>query len=514
MQRGGTHPRRGDATRRSPGSDATVGLRAGIFATLLVVFVVIRLVKAALWPFGGHVPTTWWDHVLVVGSITWAAILPWALADFAGWAIYRRRRTDALPDDVRLDRPVCFRVVARGDQPSVVVETVHRIFTVMAERPRFPFLVEVVTDLPVPGLPGDRVVRMVVDPGYATPRGATHKARALQYALEHSEVDDRTWIVHLDEESHLTPGVVDGIADHIARHDAEEVPAVGQGLILYHRGLETNPLYTLADSIRVADDLGRFHLQYRLHRMLFGMHGSFVVVRTDVEKLVGWDLPPEACITEDTTWSLLQMEAGTRFAWVDGHLVEQSPQTALDFLRQRRRWFVGLWWGALHAPVRFRYRAALLVATAMWSIGWLALFYSVIRIFAGVLVPAPVAWLGDLVFAAYVTNYALGGWVSLADRAEPVARRVRYLAMQVLLVPWFAVLEAAAVVYAIVRPERGFHVVRKTLPTLRPVPTLAPTAARRAAAGLLRTQRPDLEPAVETEAAEDEAPPAVGDRAS
>lgn len=37
---------------------------------------------------------------------------------------------------------------------------------------------------------------------------------------------------------------------------------VGQGTIVYSRHIETNRLLTLADSIRVGDDLGRFHLQY------------------------------------------------------------------------------------------------------------------------------------------------------------------------------------------------------------------------------------------------------------
>ena len=58
------------------------------------------------------------------------------------------------------------------------------------------------------------------------------------------------------------------------------------------------------------------------------------------------------------------------------------------------------------------------------------------------------------------------------------------------------------------RPETGFHVVRKTAPErrLRPVPTAVPTAAQRAAAGLLRTQRPDIEPVEEPVAEE---PPAI-----
>ncbi len=483
-----------------------IWFRVGTILVFAATLAAIRWAKALIWPLQGRPPENLWDELLVFGSVTWAMIVPWALADLSGWSIYRRRTPATHLDPGRpLDRPVCFRVVARGDQPEVVIATTANIMDTMARRPLFPYTVEVVTDLPVPGLPADdRVTNLVVPPGYATSQGATHKARALQYATDTSPIDDRTWIVHLDEESHITESVVSGIRDHIAAEDHAPRPRIGQGLILYHRGLEDNTILTLADSVRVADDMGRFHFQYRLHRMLFGMHGSFVVARNDVERRIGWDMPPEACITEDTTWALLQMEAGTRFTWIDGYIVEQSPQTVPDFLRQRRRWFVGLWWGALHAPVRLRYRISLGVSTTIWSVGWMALLYSVIRIFSGVIVPQPIAWLGDVVFATYVTNYTLGAWVSLADKGVAGLARARYLTLQIVLVPVFTFLEAAAVVYALVRPETGFHVVRKTAPErrLRPVPAAVPTAAQRAAAGLLRTRRPDIEPAEEPAAEE------------
>jgi len=493
-----------------------VAFRLGILLLFVGVLVAIRWAKAAIWPLEGRPPENLWDELLVFGSITWAMIIPWAVADLSGWSIYRRRtRATHLPPGPAIEAPVCFRIVARGDQPDVAASTAASILDTMRRRPLFPFTVEVVTDLPVPALPADdRVSNLVVPVGYATSKGATHKARALHYALETSEVDDRTWIVHLDEETHVTEGMVTGIRDHIAAEDGRPRPAIGQGLVLYHRGLETNTVMTLADSVRVADDMGRFHLQYRLHRMLFGMHGSYVAVRTDVERRVGWDLPPEACITEDTTWALLQTADGARFEWIDGYAVEQSPQTPLDFLRQRRRWFVGMWWGALRAPVRLRHRVPLIVSMIVWSVGWMALLYAVIRIFSGVIVPEPIAWLGDVVFATYVTNYTLGGWVSLVDKGVGILDRLRYLTLQIVLVPVFTFLEAGAVVYALARPETGFHVVRKTLPGrhLRPVPPAVPTAAQRAAGALLRARRPDIAPAEEP-AEETGEPPAIEGRA-
>ncbi len=440
--------------------------RLTVAGLVLAVFIAIRVAKAAMWPAGGHAADGWLDQLVVWGAITWSIFLPWAVADVVGWLMYRRHTR---PDvDVARSRPVSpmprrvvFRVVTRGDQPDIVVATVWSILEAMQAQPLFPYEVEVVSDDPVE-LPDHPGVRGIVIPAtYATDHGATHKARALNYALETSPASDDTWLMHLDEESHVTEELIAGIREAVIEEERTGQHRIGQGLVTYERGLGPNPLYTLADSIRAADDLGRFHLQYRMHRMLFGMHGSFILVRNSVEKAVGFDFPPEGCTTEDTTFALLQSEAGTGFRWVRGRVIEQSPASFRDFIRQRRRWFTGMWWGARHAPTRRRYRAPLWGAMFMWSVGWLGFGYAFLRIFSGVAIPLPLAFVGDAIFAVYVSNYLLGLWVSLAGSRVSLARRAGYFAAQVLLLPAFQFIEATAVVYGLVRPERRFHVVAK-----------------------------------------------------
>jgi egghead protein (zeste-white 4 protein) len=390
----------------------------------VLVFVAIRVIKALVWSGTAAAPQGFLGHLMVWGSITWIVLIPWAVADLFGWMIFRRHSpaSDGYTGSP-IDHTVAFRIVTRGDQPRVVCETAHVILDTMAGRPLFPYSLEVVSDVPIANLPEHHSVRpLVVPDGYATGNGATHKARALQYALEHSPLPDDAWILHLDEESHITPEVVEGIRDAVAAEEASGELRVGQGLILYDRNIENNTFLTLADSIRVADDMGRFYLQYRLNRVLFGMHGSFVLVRSDVEQRIGWDFPPDACVTEDTTWALMQMDAGTRFRWVDGTVVEQAPQTPMDFVKQRRRWFGGMWWGALRAPARLAYRSMLIMAMFIWSFGWLNLLFSYTHLFSGVLIPTPIAILGDLVFATYITNYLIGLWGELDEPAPAVAR--------------------------------------------------------------------------------------------
>jgi egghead protein (zeste-white 4 protein) len=156
------------------------------------------------------------------------------------------------------------------------------------------------------------------------------------------------------------------------------------------------------------------------------------------------------------------MAAGNRFRWVDGTVVEQSPTNLRDFVAQRRRWFTGMWWGARHASVPLRHRASLWVAMLLWSVSWLGFVYAFLHVFSGAAVPSPLGLVGDMVFAVYLANYLLGLWVSLSrDRSRSWLRTARYFVSQAVLLPAFAVLEGAAVVYAIARPERRFHVVDK-----------------------------------------------------
>ena len=91
---------------------------------------------------------------------------------------------------------------------------------------------------------------------------------------------------------------------------------IGQGVIKY--GCHDNPpnyLTTLADSIRVADDFGKFRVQYELHEPLIGMHGSFVVCQTAVEAAVGFDHGISGSITEDAYFALVARAEGVKVCW-------------------------------------------------------------------------------------------------------------------------------------------------------------------------------------------------------
>jgi hypothetical protein len=141
-------------------------------------------------------------------------------------------------------------------------------------------------------------MEIVVPEDYRCLSGAKFKARALHYAILNSKARSQDWIIHLDEETRFTSETVQYCLAHCYSQDQmvqkgeKNYPDIGQGVIIYGSSFNTtieNHITTLADSIRVGDDFGKFRLQYQSHYPWIGMHGSFVVCPNSVEQLVGFD---------------------------------------------------------------------------------------------------------------------------------------------------------------------------------------------------------------------------------
>lgn len=437
----------------------TLGFRLWVLPGIALLVWGLFALQNALWP-EGRVPGSIAEQVVSWAGYVWAVPIVPALLALAGLVTYRKpvypRRT-LTP----IENLVSFRIVARGENAFRLRQTIESIRAEMVRLPLFPFVIEVVTDLAV-DLGNHDLLHYVVPSGFRTARGSRFKARALEYAVEQSRLPEDAWILHLDEESYLTPSLITGIHAAISEEEATGEHRIGQGAILYHRDLPSRPFLSLADSIRTGDDLGRFHLQHRLGVTLFGLHGSFILVRNSLEREVGFDFGPLGSITEDSFWALEQMERGHKCRWIDGYVAEQAPRTVRDFVRQRRRWFVGLVKVVTEAPVPLRYRLALAVSTSVWSISWIGILYLYVNLATGFGVPLWVQSTGNVAFAVYIMSYVIGLRTNLENLPPigPLRTAFLYVA-QVVLIPAFALLEAAGVLYGLVRPETGFHVIRK-----------------------------------------------------
>lgn len=211
--------------------------------------------------------------------------LPQVLLNFAGLTFY-----NAFPDKIILKSSpllapfICIRVVTRGDYPQLVTTNVQRNLNKCLDAGLEHFMIEVVTDKPI-NLPKDRRIQeTVVPPNYKTKSGALFKARALQYCLEDgvNTLSDSDWIVHLDEETLLTENSIRGILNFV--FDGKH--SFGQGLITYSNEEVINWFTTLADSYRIADDMGKLRFQFSMfHKPLVSWKGSFVVTQVSTINL-------------------------------------------------------------------------------------------------------------------------------------------------------------------------------------------------------------------------------------
>jgi egghead protein (zeste-white 4 protein) len=107
------------------------------------------------------------------------------------------------------------------------------------------------------------------------------QARALQYCLEDgvNELGDSDWIVHLDEETVMTENAARGVFNFAVDGRAK----IGQGVITYANEEIVSYITTLADLVRVAEDVGKYRFQFEvIGRPLFGMKGSYVVTQVSL----------------------------------------------------------------------------------------------------------------------------------------------------------------------------------------------------------------------------------------
>ncbi|TRY73453.1 hypothetical protein TCAL_07901 [Tigriopus californicus] len=269
---------------------------------------------------------------------------------------------------------VCVRVVTRGLYPNLVKETVRRNLETLSNVGVENYVVQVVTDIKINLNETKRLQEILVPSSYTTKSGALNKSRALQYCLEDDVniLGDDDWIIHLDEETLLTESSVKGILNFIneGKHD------FGQGLITYAstpvhfrswwKSFQ-NRICTVADSFRVADDLGKIRFQFKtFHAPIFGWKGSYVVTKLGAERKITFDNGPEGSKAEDAFFAMLAMDAGLTFDFIEGEMHEKSPFTFSDFFKQRKRWMQGIYMVVASPLITWATKGLLAMSLVSW----------------------------------------------------------------------------------------------------------------------------------------------------
>ena len=246
---------------------------------------------------------------------------------------------------------VVFQVTALGRNARTIDETVRSVLYWTRNTPRLAFrylvwaVIEPDGERSAPAtyeaLRRVGVELLVVPPGYRTARGASGKARALEYAPAERRrrglSGPTTWVYHQDEETSVGEDTLLGI-DEFARGDRG---AVGTGIILYPIDWSGRPSH-VQEVVRSFDDFRVLDSMTLPGNPTTGFHGSHILVRADVEESVGWDHPGYSP-AEDLLFEMrVRARYGNVFGVLPGFAYEKAAFSLRDQLRQRRRWVHGV----------------------------------------------------------------------------------------------------------------------------------------------------------------------------
>lgn len=330
--------------------------------------------------------------------------LPQTLFNLVGLVAF-----DAFPKEVILASSpllapfVCVRVVTRGLYPNLVKRTVAENLATLLETGLDNFMIHVVTDRPLYLAKGNRVLETVVPSSYVPKSKALNKARALNYCLEDDVnlLGSDDWIIHLDEETLLTKDAVRGILNFISAGKSE----FGQGLITYAKNPAVfnsfspyiqNRICTVADSFRVADDMGKLRCQLKFfNKPMFGWKGSYVVCNAEAERKVTWDWGPDGSKAEDCFFGIVALNEGFSFDFIEGEMHEKSPFTFSDFFKQRKRWMQGIYLVCRSPLIPLPPKLLLSISLA----SWLTLPLTTSNLFLAKLFPMSISPLLDFLLA-------------------------------------------------------------------------------------------------------------------
>jgi egghead protein (zeste-white 4 protein) len=223
---------------------------------------------------------------------------------------------------------------------------------------------------------GSELIRLVTVPRqYRTANGTRFKARASHYShelriREHEDCDD-VWVLHMDDDTGVGPDTALAMARFIeeqfqAGRDAKHM---AQGILTYPREYAVNRLTWLADSVRPAEDVGRFSAWTGSGTPRAGVHGELLLVRASIEATIGWDFGPRSLV-EDAQFALIfSARYKGRSAWFSGRCYGASPASLRDFFRQRERWSWGLAALVFNRSLQLRNRILLGYSVMSWVVG-------------------------------------------------------------------------------------------------------------------------------------------------
>jgi beta-1,4-mannosyltransferase len=279
---------------------------------------------------------------MVVITSFWFSTIPVAFLTLT--RLLRNRRIFVETDLRRIhnDPEIIFQITTRSaTKTPVVIRGVESIIESCSKVNYDSYEISVVTDdeKDKSTLSNHKCEVIVVEKDYST--NAIKKGRALQYAVEFrrkcAKNSLKQWIFHMDDESCVTTQTVLSLLKFIR---SAGPAVVSEGPIFYPLKFEfANPLTAIAESIRpftCYDCVSQMTNPPPLH-----MHGSNLLVRSDIEDMIGWNFGPTLAEDQLFGYKVYEKYGPKSLGWHGGILLEQPPLNIKDHFMQRRRWVIG-----------------------------------------------------------------------------------------------------------------------------------------------------------------------------
>jgi beta-1,4-mannosyltransferase len=279
---------------------------------------------------------------MVVITSFWFSTIPVAFLTLT--RLLRNRRIFVETDLRRIhnDPEIIFQITTRSaTRTPVVIRGVESIIESCSKVNYDSYEISVVTDdeKDKSTLSNHKCEVIVVEKGYST--NAIKKGRALQYAVEFrrkcAKNSLKQWVFHMDDESCVTTQTVLSLLKFIR---SSSPAVVSEGPIFYPLKFEfANPLTAIAESIRpftCYDCVSQMTNPPPLH-----MHGSNLLVRSDIEDMIGWNFGPTLAEDQLFGYKVYEKYGPKSLGWHGGILLEQPPLNIKDHFMQRRRWVLG-----------------------------------------------------------------------------------------------------------------------------------------------------------------------------
>jgi len=384
-------------------------------------------------------PTNIFDYL----KIAWLIPLLASISALIGYFSIKDKDFKLRKRRLTCGQKVIFQITTRGFNVDALKRSVESI-KYWAPKYIKNYEIWIVTEpdanLEIDNIKNVKIIKVPYD--FSTKNGAKYKARALEYAKElRKDYDhENTWIYFLDEESIVGEDTILGIIDFIENKRGE----IGQGLIIYSNFYGKNIFTSLADSIRPSADISTYIFQIKTGFVSW-MHGSHVLIRSDVEQKVGWDFGETW--GEDSLFGLKAQELGYKIEWLRGRLYEQSPFSIKDFLKQRRRWVLhsfDVLKRKLPLKIKLYYSYSLLI----WSSGLFSLIAVLLSIFSGTIFPFnnAIILLAMPVAVTWIGSYLIGFYLNTQSLNMPKHKKVLFAIASVII---GSILDGIAIWYAI-----------------------------------------------------------------